>query len=195
MADRDLSATPAIEQALSTETNNQARVNIASALASAGDPIGAKYLETMCSDASLPDTVILRVVHSLAVANFSHPQLASPGKCADAVLSALESGSESYQRAALVTAFPSMYKDVPKDKAERMVADAQNLLGDNDSSVRMVTSQALADMGSTDSIELIRNAMERETDPALRAVHQRNLDKLLKLQRQSAPAAPANPQH
>jgi len=51
-------------------------------------------------------------------------------------------------------------------------------------------------LGSTASIDLIRTAIINEPDPGIRAWHQLNLDKLLKLQQQDVPTAPANtPRH
>jgi HEAT repeat protein len=63
-----------------------------------------------------------------------------------------------------------------------MVTEAQSLLGSKDPTTRMNASRALAEMGSTASTDLIRNAMHRETDPSIRAWHQHDLDTLQKLQ-------------
>jgi hypothetical protein len=46
----------------------------------------------------------------------------------------------------------------------------------------MRASEALAEMGSTASIDLIRSAMQSETEPSVRSWYQRNLDTLQKLQ-------------
>ena len=130
-----------------------------------GDPVGAKTLESMCADASLPVDITFHVVQQIEMAQHSHPKLLTSGKCADAVLVALDSASQDYQRQELVSVLPLMIHNVPKDKADRMVTDAQNLLTAKEPATRMGASGALAEMGSTASIELIRNAMERETDP------------------------------
>ena len=179
---RDLFAFPAIENALSTEKNTHARIGIASALASAGDRVGARDMEAMCTHASVSVDDTVRVVQQLATAQRSHPNIASTGKCADVVLAALESVSESYQKRELVSILPSMVHNVPKDKVDRMVTGAQNLLGDKESATRMSASQALAEMGSTASIDVLRKVIQNEPDANIRAWHQRNLDKLTKLQ-------------
>ena len=178
-------AKPAIENALSAETNTRARITIAASLMSMGDPVGVKILNGMCTDASLPveDTVI--VVQQIAIADHS------TGICADVVLDAIEHARPDYQMD-LITVFPSIYKDVPKEKADRMVTDAQNLLESQDVTTRMRASQALAEMGSTTSIGRIRTVIINERDPVIRAWHQSNLDKLLKLQQQDVPTAPAS---
>lgn len=180
---------PAIENALSAETNIRARISIAASLMSMDDPVGVKVLNGMCMDESLPVEDTVTVVQQLAVPDHS------AAICADVVLDAIEHASEDYQRSDLITVFPSIYKNVPKEKANRMVTDAQNLLESQDVTTRIRASQALAEMGSTASIVLIRTAIINERNPNIRAWHQRNLDQLLKLQ-QDAPTAPANtPQH
>jgi HEAT repeat protein len=178
----DFQARSAVEKALSTETNTQARIGMASALANIGDPVGARHLESMCSDATLPVEVIVRAEREVAMAHSDRPSLTSPAKCANVILAAIETVSESYQRAELLTALASMVHEVPSDQASRMVADAQNLLQDKDANTRMRASEALADMGSTASIEAIRNAIQNESNPTARAFQQRNLDTLQKLQ-------------
>jgi hypothetical protein len=108
----------------------------------------------------------------------------------------VEHASQDYERMDLITVFPLIYKDVPKEKAGRMVTVAQNLLESQDVTTRMRASQALAEMGSIASIDFIRTAIINETNSDIRAWHQPNLDKLLKLQQQDAPTASANtPQH
>jgi HEAT repeat protein len=195
LAEHDYLARPAIEKALSAETDSVAKTGIASALVGMGDPVGARTLESMCADASLPWDVTIRVVGQITMSRLSHPNLVSAGVCADVVLTALESTSDDYERTELVSVLPSIYKDVSKDKADRMITDAQKLLGERQAATRMQASMALTNMGSTASIKLIHAAMDSETDPNIRAVHQRNLDTLLKLQQPSSPAAPANPTH
>jgi HEAT repeat protein len=193
LAEHDYLARPEIEKALSAETDNQAKTGIASVLVGMGDPVGSRTLESMCADASMPVDDTVRVVQQIAMTRLSHPNLVSTGTCADVVLTALDHVSENIQRQEILSILPLMVHDVPKDKADRMVAGAQKLLTDKVSSTRMSASDALAEMGSTASIESIRNAIQSEPDPGFRAWHQRNLDKLLKLQQQGAPAAPANP--
>jgi hypothetical protein len=183
-------AKPAIENALSAETNTRARIDIAASLMNIGDPVGAKILNGMCTDASLPVEDTVTVVQQIAMAN--HPT----GICADVVLDAVEHASQDYERMDLITIFPLIYKNVSKEKAGRMVTDAQNLLESQDVTTRMRASQALAEMGSIASIDLIRTAIINEPNPDIRAWHQPNLDKLLKLQQQNVPTAPVNtPQH
>jgi HEAT repeat protein len=188
----DYLARPAIEKTLSTEKDNRAKMCIASALVGLGDPTGASTLESMCTDASLPIDDTVHVVQMIESAQRSNPKLLSAGKCADVVLSELDSVSEDYQRQELLSVLPSMIHDVPKDKADRMVTDAQNILASKDVTTRMRASDVLADMGSTASMDLIRSAMDRETDPFMRARHQNNYLKLLPQAIQAMPKEQAN---
>jgi len=182
----------AVRNAFLNEKNTSARVGMALALVSAGFPDAANYLETMCSGASLPVDDTVHLIQDIEMAERSNPKLISAGKCADVVLAALDSVSEDYQRRELLSVLPSMVHDVPKDKADRMVMDAQNLLGSNSITTRMRASNVLADMGSTASMDLIRSAMDRETDPFMRARHQNNYLKLLPQAIQAMPKDQAN---
>ena len=103
-------AKPAIENALAAETNIMARIGIAASLTSMGDSVGARILNGMCTDASLPVEDTVTVVQQIAMANHS------TGICADVVLDAIEHASQDYQRWDLITVFPSIYKDVPKER-------------------------------------------------------------------------------
>jgi hypothetical protein len=183
-------AKPEIENALSAETNTRAKIGIAASLMNMGDPLGTKILNWMCRDASLPVEDTVSVVQQIAMAHYS------TGICADVVLDAMEHASQDYERMDQITVFPLIYKNVSKEKAGRMIMDAQNLLESQDVTTRMRASQALAEMGSTASIDFIRTAIVNEPNSDTRAWHQLNLDKLLKLQQQDVPIAPANtPQH
>ncbi|MGA2437576.1 MAG: HEAT repeat domain-containing protein [Acidobacteriaceae bacterium] len=193
LADCDLHSIPAIEKALSTEEDNTTRANIAGALASFGDPVGAKYLAAACTDPSLPTLAMSAAVHGLALAHYSHPQFTSPAVCADTVLNLFDSRPDS--KIDMIELFAAMYHEVSQSQADRMVADAQSLLQSDNASSRMAGSDVLASLGSTASIDLIRSTMERETEPAIRSVLQESLDTLMKLQQSAAPAAPANPPH
>jgi HEAT repeat protein len=188
----DFSDFPAIESALSTEKDTHARIGMASALASSGDRVGARDLEAMCTHASVSVDDTVRVVQQLAMAQRSHPNIASAGKCADVVLAALDSVSESYQRRELVSELPSMVHDVPKDKADRMVMAAQNLLGSKEAATRMSASRALAEMGSSASIELIRDAIQNEPNASIREWHKVSFLTLLPSCFQTAPKDQAN---
>lgn len=178
----DYSDKAAIENALSLETNSSAKAGIASALVAMGDRVGANALESMCTDASLPVEDLVRVTQQIEAGQRSHPTLLSAGRCAEAVLGALDHASEEWEKRQLVSVLPPMVKDVPREQADRMAAEAESLLSAKDPSTRLSASEALGEMGSTASIPALRAAIQNEPDPNIRAWHQRNLDKLLKLQ-------------
>jgi HEAT repeat protein len=186
VADHDYLDKPAIEKALAAETDNQTRVGIASALASIGDPVGTRQLESMCTNATLPIDVTVHAVQQLAMVQRSYPKLASAGRCAETVLVALEGASEEYQQRELVSILPVLVRGLPQSTTDRVAADAQNLLTANEPATRMSASDALAQMGATSSTPALRSAIQSEKDPGVRAWHQRNLDKLLKLSNSAA---------
>jgi hypothetical protein len=105
---------------------------MASSLVSVFDPVGATTLTAMCTDASLPSDVTVSAVQQVAILHQFHPEVASPGICADAVLAKLESAKESWERRELVSVLPSMIHQVPSDKADRMIADARKLTSDSE---------------------------------------------------------------
>jgi HEAT repeat protein len=179
---KDYHATTAIEAALSSETDLTARINIAGALIYLGDPAGQSSLEALCSDTTQPAQITIRATQQLAMAQRSIQKPASTEKCADAILAVYDSSKSSFDRDSILTILPSMYRNAPKDKAAHMIAIAQSELGDGSPAIRMRASEALAEMGSTASIDLIRSAMQSETEPSVRSWYQRNLDTLQKLQ-------------
>lgn len=179
---RDLKAAPSIEAALAVEKDSQARIGIASALASIGDAVGARHLEAMCMDPSLPVYVTVGALQQLAATRLAQPGLASIGKCAEVVLSELErstSSGDTLAALAALSAFPAMYRDAPRPLSDRMTADAQDLLQDKSPAVRMAASHTLAQIGSSAlSSDSIRRALERESNPDVRSSFESDLQSL-----------------
>jgi len=166
LEDHDLQSVSSIEKVLSAETNSNAKVEIAGALASFGDPLGAKYLVAMCTDPSLPTLAMSAAVHGLALAHYSHPQFTSPAVCADTVLDLFDNRPDS--KVDMVELFAAMYHEVSQSQADRMFADAQSLLQSDSLSSRIVGSDILASLGFTAALDLLHTAMESATDPVER---------------------------
>jgi HEAT repeat protein len=185
VTDPHLYAIPEVERALASEKDTGTALHIASALAGSGDPVGARRLEATCTNASLAPEMAAQAAEQLEIAERRHPGVASLGKCADAVISALEIASQSYQRRMLISVVAAMAAQTSKDQQDRIISIAQKLLQDDAPATRMRASDALAQMGSTSSIPAIRNAIQSEPDLNVRVSHQRNLDKLLKLSNSS----------
>jgi HEAT repeat protein len=160
--DRHKEAIPAIEAALSTEKNPQTRVGISSALWSLGDEEGRKQLETICTNPSLPTSVITNATNNLQMRG-------QGGKCANTILTLIDRATESYQRQALLPLFPGMYSGSIPEVATRMVASPQGMLSDKSPAVRIMASHVLVQMGSKSSAELIQSASMRETDPVVQS--------------------------
>jgi hypothetical protein len=128
ISDRHFEDELRIESALSAESDDRARIEIAYALASAGFPAGAAHLEKMCMDASLPFDVYASALRQFAAAQLVNPGRILTSDCADLALTKLENATESYQRDTLVSLLPLMFHEVPQDEADRMIADAKKLL-------------------------------------------------------------------
>jgi HEAT repeat protein len=186
---------PAIEDALSTEPDTIARINIAASLVSMDDPVGERYLEALCSDKTQSAETTIRATQTLASSQRARQKPVTIQKCADVVLALFDNPNATSVRDTILLLLPGMYHNASKDKADRMIAIAQSMLADTSTVARMRAGEALAEMGSTVSIGLIHSTMEHESDPNTRRWFQRNLDALQKLQQQPAPAAPANPPH
>jgi HEAT repeat protein len=183
----DYVAIPAIEDALSNESDTTARISIAASLVGMDDPVGEQNLEALCSDKTQPAETTIRATFTLANAQRARQKPVTTLKCADVVLSLFDNPNATSERSSILLLLPGMYHNASKDKADRMIAIAQSMLGDISTVARMRAGEALAEMGSTDSIELIRSAMQREPNNNARQGFQRNLDDLQKLQQQGAP--------
>ena len=82
---------------------------------------------------------------------------------------------------------------MPQDQAASKIEEVEDLL--QNPNTRWDSARALAKIGSLSSIEALRAAIQRETDPSTIEELQSYLDKLTNPQQQSAPAASANPPH
>ncbi len=176
--DRDLDAIPQIEAALSAERDQMAGVDIASALWNIGDPIGLAHLQFVCMDASQPISVVGRAVRQIAIAQVSHPQKSSIGKCAAVLLDKLERPDDQDDRLEMLSLLPAVYSDAPKVQSDRITADAQGLLTDPTPAIRMAASRALAQIGAASSLQAMQNAVDREQDAVVKASLQSDLTHL-----------------
>jgi HEAT repeat protein len=108
---------------------------------------------------------------------------------------ATDSSERSFHYSEYCSLLPAAIKAMPQDQAASRIAEVEGLLQDKDPSVRWDSARALAKIGSLSSIEALRAAIQRETDPSTIEELQSYLDKLTNPQQQSAPAASANPPH
>ena len=178
--DHPLESTAILESALSNETDPDVAVQIAGALWQIGGKTGFQHLESVCADPSLPMSVVTKATWHLTLANRSRPQPGSVGKCAGALIAGLGRASERDRWPEILLRLLAVSRDVPKAEADVIVSDIQTLLGDNDPSIRMAASHALATMASVSSIPSIRNTISYEQDPDIRASLERDLSTLEK---------------
>jgi hypothetical protein len=171
-----------LENALANETNPEVAVQIASALWQIGDRIGFTHLESVCSDASLPMTLVTEATWYIAVANRSRPQSGALGKCAGTLVAGLGRAGERDEWGQIVERLPAIFRDVPKPEANVIVSSVQNLLEDHDPAIRMAASHALAEIASPASATFMQSAILREQDPTVRSSLERDLSTLEKKQ-------------
>lgn len=171
-------AIPAIESALSREQDAGAQVGIAEALWVLHDQKGVQHLQTMCMDSSLPFQALISTVRALKLTN-------SPeGMCAQALLSAMSHEKEAGVVAMAASLLPSIYRDSPPDQGKRIVYMLTSLLLDQkqEAIVRMMCSQALAQIAAPESATAIREAISHEQDPSNRSFFESSLKSLGKNQ-------------
>ena len=174
--DRDVRSIPSIEYALSIEHNTKAHIGIVAALGSLHDSKGVEHLQTMCTDTSLPIADIFAAVQSIQIAG------ASSAVCAGTIVDSVNQAQYADYRADILSLLPTLYRDVPADKAERILGVLKDMVGDGrqQAAVRLGAGLALAEIGAPSSAEAIRSAISREKDPFVRSTLQDRLNVLEK---------------
>jgi hypothetical protein len=188
----DSQAIRALLDALPVENDINVNIFIAASLLGRGYTEGARRLEAICSDPSQSVDAIVRATRSIVTAQFVMPQLASSAKCTDVVLAAFDRASDTNQRIDLILLLAGMVRYVPQEKAVRMVAIEQNLLQDKEIRIRLQAGYALSLMGSTASIGLLREVIQRDENTDIRTGLQMDLNSLLKLQQTDSASAQAS---
>jgi len=169
---------PAIEAALLREKDFNAQAHIAVALFVLHDPKGVDHLHSMCTDSSVGLEGLLPAVRELQIIH------ARSGVCAETVMAAMAREKEHGYISMAADALPEMYRDVPQEQASRIFNVLRNLLSDKtqDPTVRLSSSQALAQIGTPESADEIRQAIAQETDPDTRTFFEARLATIAKKQ-------------
>lgn len=169
--DRASDATPAIESALAREKDLKVQVDLSTALWELHDGKGVTHLQSMCADDSSAIGAVLEAIRALDRTQ------APSGVCAETLLAAIGREKEPGDVAMTVSAFPAVFRDAPTDAKKRMIYLLQLLLLDKNqiTSVRVMSSKALAEIGAPGSAEIIRKAETLEQDPNIRSLMESNL--------------------
>jgi HEAT repeat protein len=174
--DHHFDAIPAIERAFSIEKDPMTRVGIAAALVAMHDPTGAEHLQTMCSDPAQSIRIVFEATQMLQL--FGQ----SSGGCAAAILGSVNRVGDADYRAVVLSLLPTIYREVPGNQTNRIVSVIENLLSDETQqpAVIIAASSALSQIGSASSVEVVRGAIVREKEPAVRASLEEDLAALEK---------------
>ena len=142
------------------------------------DPKGVERLRSVCTDTSMPSEGLLAAIDVLQITH------SSMGVCAQTVLAAISREKDIGFIAMFASRLPLMYRDVSPEQARRILDVLENLLLDQkqEFTVRLMSSEALAQIGAPESAEMIREAIPRAADPNLRASFERDLKTLEKKQ-------------
>jgi HEAT repeat protein len=114
----------------------------------------------------------------------------SRGGCAGNLLVLL--GKETDYRDAIISLLPSIYREASLERSGQIVSAIEMMLVDahQQPSVRIAAGNALAQMGTPSSAEVIRSALSREDDPVIRSNLESDLELFEKQPRTGAGSSP-----
>lgn len=168
---KEVGSIPAIEKALARETAQETRTNMAFALAQLGKKEGITELARACDRRDLPGYLRLEAT----------AYLLSVGKnlCFDATLDVLNTDPDSRTQA--LSMLPR-YRDLSREQSGEMTEVAVRYLNDESGSTRTQASATLAELADPSAIPYLENAISNESDDAVRAEMQQNLESLRRRQ-------------
>ncbi len=170
--EQNMSAVPAIDQALAREGVTETRINIAFSLALLGQEKGMQELTKDCSDSRLPGYFRARAVIYMQ-------QLGSKA-CFRAALDILSSDPGSREQ--ILSLLPQ-YSHPSKEESDEILAATIKCLTDESGAVRIQAGMALDALGNLSAIPYLENAIAREQDEVVRSQMQASLKELQKQQR------------
>jgi HEAT repeat protein len=169
--DHDAGALPAIEEALSRETNIDAQIGLAEALWALNDRNGIAHLQAMCGDTSISLPSMMAVVRALLIIR------SSGSGCAETFLALMNSARDPGELGMAASLLPFIYTDSNRDQAQRIVDKLRTLLLDRrqQAIARIMCAGALAKIATPESVEAIRQAISREEDPNTKSAFESDL--------------------
>jgi HEAT repeat protein len=164
-------AAPAIESALSHEQNVATQIGFAEALWVLHDQKGVAHLQRMCMDSglSLPDLMsAIRALHLIR---------STTGVCAETFLASMTHPADAGQLGMALSLLPPLYGDATAEQAKQIVYKLRTLLLDRSQQtiVRIMSSKALAQISTPDSVNALREAISLEQDPNTRSAFENDL--------------------
>lgn len=169
---KDSEAIPLVESALATESNPKTVVEMASVLMSLGDAVGTDRLTRICTDPSAPSRTVSYAVLHLSLRH-------SGAKCIDELVRRLRNPSTSDNTVQLIPSLSSLSKLASPTQQTEILATLQKHLDDKDPQTRIMASRAVVQTASPNSVDVINAALQRESDPVVRASMEADLTRLV----------------
>jgi hypothetical protein len=169
-------AVPAIESALSREQDLHAQIGLSEALWELHDDKGIAHLTAMCTDSSLGFSILNSVVDALQLTR------TPAGVCAETFFAAMGRTKEPGDIAMGTTRLSVIYCDCTPEQARRILTTLRFYLAnrEQEASIRLEASQALANIGTPECAEAIRAAISQEQNPDYRLFFEATLKALEK---------------
>ncbi len=157
-------AAPAVESALSREQDLNAQIGLSEALWGLHSEKGIAHLRAMCTNSSLKLATLIAVVDALRLTH------SRAGVCAETFFAAIGSAKEPGDIAMGETRLSAIYCDSTPEEARRIMTTLKLYLTNRkqEAQIRLEASQALADIGTSESEEAIRAAISQEQNPDYR---------------------------
>jgi HEAT repeat protein len=176
--DKAKGAIPAITEALDKESNPEAHVNMALALAQLGSDKGDVSLTEACTDAHLAP--LFRV--------YAAKYLLDLGKesCLSTLESLLRSGTDPGVRVLALSQL-ARFQDVGTADSQAVLESVLGALSDKESMVRIAASHALVALKSVSAIPHLKQAIAAEQDEGTRSALEGDLSQLRENNRSKRP--------
>jgi HEAT repeat protein len=168
---QDQEAASLIEAALASEPDPKTMVELASTLMSLGDAAGTKRLVEICTSDTLPTQTVTYAIFQLVLEG-------SDAQCIDKLIQRFKNPDKVDSEAQMVPMLGPLYRLGSPAQKVVILTVIQHHLSDTGFEARMAASRALAQTASPGSSNMIRAALQRETDPIVRSSMQNDLTTL-----------------
>jgi len=158
--DKSIDAVPSILDALKSEKNPEARVNIAFALAQFGEEKGFVALRSICRDRDVP--VYLRIYATKYTLDLDDKT------CLSAALDVLQSKDGVGVRVLALSQL-SRFRHASENDSQRIVSATLKALADPAPEIRIAATDTLSSLQSARAIPALENALAKERDDTVRS--------------------------
>ena len=167
----DPEAISLIKKALASEHDSETSIAFASILMSLGDQTGTTRLASICSDPMLPAKVVSSATFQLILRG-------GGSQCTDRILNVLKNTSKVQTAGSLIQLLAPLYSVSSNSQQTQIVAVLRVFIADREPETRIIASRALVQVASPNSLQIIKEALQKEEDPLVRAILQKDLQGL-----------------